>query len=120
MCYIDDRLWIILIQDRGCPIDGSRCLKGHRHACSKASRTNESALQYKDVNIFVTVLFELYQAKNQYFEISLERKMDGICTVMGWIVDKRKRDVTAVSNVSPGTVTDLDLCNEITSWKTKQ
>lgn len=75
MCYIDNKLWIKLIQDRGCPIVCSRCLKGHRRARTKASRTGESVLQYKDLNTVGTMLFELYQGKNEYFDISLKRKV---------------------------------------------
>jgi hypothetical protein len=115
-CYIDQSKWINLIQDKGIAIVGTRCMKGYRRARNKASRTGEAALQYKELNEAATMLFDLYESKIEYFDIKLKRKADGITTIMGWIVDKRERDIMAVKSVTRDNVPRAEFFPVISQW----
>lgn len=115
-CYIDEKQWITLIQDRGVAINGSRCQKGYRRARNKASRSGESVMQYKDLNDVATALYDLYDSKTEYFSINLKRKADGIATIMGWIVDKRDRDVVSFKSITLDTVPRQETFDIVKSW----
>lgn len=118
-CYIDDKVWINLVQDKGVHREGHRCTKGYRRARDKASRSGQSAVQYKELNDLATILFNLYKSKPEYFDIKLRRHTDGIATIMGWIVDKRDRDLISVKSLTLDNVPSDDIYVEIMSWKKK-
>mmetsp|Transcript_16286 Transcript_16286/g.30833 ORF Transcript_16286/g.30833 Transcript_16286/m.30833 type:complete len:337 (-) Transcript_16286:667-1677(-) len=103
--------WETVRDDMSCYIDQNR------RARNKASRSGESSLQYKELNEAATMLFELYESKIEYFEIKLKRKADGIMTIMGWIVDKRERDIVAFKSVSKDNVPRDEFFTAIKEWE---
>lgn len=118
-CYIDEKKWITLIIDRGVPIPlGGRCQKGYRRARDKASRAGETAVQYKDLNDLATMLYDIYVSKDKYFSITLRRRTDGIATIMGWIVEKRDRDIMSFKSITPDTVPRQETFDTVKSWNT--
>jgi hypothetical protein len=75
-------------------------------------------MQYKDLNDVATLLKDLYDSKAEYFSINLKRKADGIATIMGWIVDKRDRDIVSFKSITLDTVTRQETFDIVKSWNT--
>lgn len=75
-------------------------------------------MQYKGLNDVATMLYDLYDSKTEYFSINLKRKADGIATIMGWIVDKRDRDIVSFKSITLDTVPKQETFDGIKSWTT--
>jgi hypothetical protein len=74
--------------------------------------------KYKDLNDLATMLYDIYVSKDKYFSITLRRRTDGIATIMGWIVEKRDRDIMSFKSITPDTVPRRETFDTVKSWNT--
>lgn len=114
-CYVDQSLWIELLQDEGIDIE-KRCPKGYLKPRNKATRKGNSNKAYKELCDLSNKLFELYSSKTEYFNINVKRQNDAVTVILGWIVDKRQRHLTSVKNVTVDSVSCQEYVDTIAKW----
>jgi hypothetical protein len=96
-CYIDQSLWIELLQDEGIECD-KRCPNRFLKPRNKATRSGNSNRAYNDLCVLsANKLFEVYSSKMKYFNIYVKwSRNDAITVILGWIVNKRQHHITSI------------------------